>query len=189
MRYSPPVTAGFRAREAGFGLYLVVVNLLVRLPGHALRLFVLRRLGQWTIGPGTTIERGVRVLARGGVTIGARCLINADVTLDGRGGLTIGDLVNISPEAMCLTADHDPDDEGFAGRYRPVSVGSRCWIATRAIVLPGSVVGDGVVVGAGSVVSGTVDGWGIVSGAPAERVRERKPEAQATLPRVRRWFH
>jgi maltose O-acetyltransferase len=178
-----------KVRGAAFDLYLVTVNLLLRLPGHRFRMWVLRQIGGWRIGEGTIIDRGVGFTARGGVTIGRRCLVNRGVTLDGRGGLTIGDLVNISPEVMCLTADHDPDSATFEGRFRPVEIGSRCWLATRCTVMPGAVLGEGVVVSAGSVVSGKVDDWSIMSGVPAVKVRERDPEAQGSLPSPRRWFH
>lgn len=178
-----------KLRGAAFDLYLVAVNLLLRLPGHRLRLLVLRRIGGWQIGEGTIIDRGVVFMARGGVTIGRGCLVNRGVTLDGRGGLTIGDLVNISPEVMCLTADHDPDSGTFEGRFRPVEIGSRCWLATRCTVMPGSVVGDGVVVSAGAVVSGKVEEFSVMSGVPAVKIRDRDPAAQASLPAPRRWLH
>jgi maltose O-acetyltransferase len=176
-------------RAAAFDVYLVGVNHLLTLPGHAFRLFVFRRVCRWTVGPGTCVERGVRVTTKGGVTVGRGCLIHRGALLDGRGGLIIGDLVNIAPGVTCLTADHDPDSPDFAGRSRAVVIGSRSWITTNAMILPGSTIHEGAVVGAGSVVSGEVPGWTVVAGAPARRIRDRNPEAQTTLPYYRRWLH
>ena len=177
------------ARDAVMDLFLVVVNALLRLPGHTFRIWVLRRLCLWSVGPGTVVERGTRVTDRGGVTIGERCIVNRDTTLDGRGGLAMGDLVNVSPEAMILTAEHDVDSPSFQWRAGPVLVGSRSWIATRALVLPGSVVGEGAVVCAGAVVVGEVPAFTVVAGVPARPLRDRPRHAQGSLPAYRRWWH
>lgn len=176
-------------RDAAFDGYLVAMNFLLKLPGHAFRLFVLRHLCRWSIGLGSCFERGIRVTTKGGVVVGRNCLVHRDATLDGRGGLILGDLVNLSAGVMCLTADHDPNSPGFAGRHRPVVIGSRVWITTKAIILPGSTLHDGVVVGAGSVVSGEVPSWTIVAGSPARKIRDRSQDAQSTLPYYRRWLH
>jgi acetyltransferase-like isoleucine patch superfamily enzyme len=170
-------------------LFVVAANALLQMPGHAFRLAVLRRLCGWSVGEGTVVERGTKVTARGGVTLGEKCVVNRAVTLDGRGGLTVGNLVNISAEALVLTADHDGDSPGFAWRPRPVSIGSRSWLATRAMVLPGSAVGEGAVVAAGAVVAGEVAPFTVVAGVPARPVRDRPREAQQSLPEYRRWWH
>ena len=185
----PRSRTGAALRGAAFDTYLVTVNLLLRIPGHEIRLMVLRRLCRWGIGKATYVERGIRATTKGGVRIGSNCIIHRNVTLDGRGGLTIGDQVDIAPEVMCLTADHDPDSPTFLGRLRSVTIGSRVWIATRAVVLPGATLNDGVVVGAGSVVSGEISAWTVVAGCPARKVRDRSPDAQKSLPHYRRWFH
>ena len=140
------------AKRAVMDLFVVVANALLRLPGHAFRIWVLRRLCSWSIGAGTVVERGATVTARGGVTLGEGCVVNDGVTLDGMGGVVAGDLVNFSPQALVLSADHDPDSPTFQWRARPVSIGTRAWISTRAVVLPGSTVGEGAVICAGAVV-------------------------------------
>lgn len=51
-------------------------------------------------------------------------------------------------------------------------VGDNVWIGNRAIVLPGVTIGDGAVVGAGSVVTRDVPARTVVAGNPARVVRE-----------------
>lgn len=170
-------------------LFLAAVNALLRMPVHRLRIWVLRRLCRWSVGTGTVVERGVRVTARGGVTIGEGSVVNRGALLDGRGGLVLGDLVNISPDVQVLTADHDPDSPTLQARYRSVTIGSRVWIATRALILPGSTVAEGAVVGAGAVVAGEVPPYTIVVGPTARPLRERSRHAQQSLPPYRRWWH
>ncbi|MDQ6910197.1 MAG: acyltransferase [Actinomycetota bacterium] len=170
-------------------LVLVFANWLLRWPGHRFRLLVLRSLMGVEVGESTSVERGVRLLTRGGVAIGANTNINRDVVLDGRGGLRIGAGVNLSPEVLLLTAEHDVTSPEFEGVAAPVVVGDRCWIATRAIVLPGTTVGTGAVVGAGTVVRGVVTADTVVVSAPARQVHIRPGEAQTTLAAYRRWLH
>jgi maltose O-acetyltransferase len=172
-----------------YSAYLVLCNALLRLPGHRLRIGVLRGLVRADVGERCAVERGVRIMARGGLRIGAGTNINGRVLLDARGGLTIGARVNIAPEAALLSADHDPQSPTFAGRARPVVVGEGVWIAYRAILLPGTEVGNGAVVAAGAVARGHVPARTIVAGNPAVAIGERDPVAQATLERYRRFLH
>lgn len=172
-----------------FAAYLAACNALLRLPGHRLRVEVLRRIVRAEVGEGCAIERGVRIMTRGGLRIGAGTNVNRDVLLDARGGLTIGRRVNISPEAVLLSAEHDPQSPSFAGRSRPVVVGDGVWIAHRAIVLPGSDLGHGVVVAAGAVARGHVAPHTIVAGNPARPIGDRDPAAQSALTSFRRFMH
>lgn len=179
-----------RARSWSFDLYLVACNALLALPGHRFRAAVLRLIAHCSVGDRVAVQRVVRITARGGVRIGEGCQINRGVTLDGRGGLTLGRAVNVSPDVAFLTADHDPHSPVFAGRKRGIVVGDRAWIATRAIILPGTDIGTGAVVAAGSVVHGTVPPWSIVAGNPAVVIGDRSEDAQQTAgPPYRRFLH
>jgi acetyltransferase-like isoleucine patch superfamily enzyme len=50
-------------------------------------------------------------------------------------------------------------------------IGARCFIGARSIVLPGVTIGDGVIVGAGSVVTNDVPDNCVVAGNPARVLR------------------
>lgn len=65
---------------------------------------------------------------------------------------------------------HDASTKRTLGysRLRPVSIGAGAYVGSRAILLPGTTVGDGAVVGAGSVVRGDVPANAIAYGNPAE---------------------
>jgi len=55
----------------------------------------------------------------------------------------------------------------------PVNIGNDVWIGSAAILLSGISVGDGAVVGAGSVVTKDVPPYAIVAGNPAKLIRYR----------------
>lgn len=177
------------AREWLHHSAMALINWLLRWPSHALRIAVLRHLAAAHVGSDCTIERRVRITGRRGLVIGSNTIINAGVLLDARGELTIGAHVNISPDAAVFTADHDPRAPDFHDRKRPVTIGDRSWIASRAIILPGTEVGEGAIVAAGAVVHGHVAPRTIVAGNPARPVGERPPEAQRELRRYRLPFH
>ena len=172
-----------------FAAYLALCNGLLRLPGHRFRIVVLRHLVRAQVGNRCAIERGVRIMTRGRLRIGDGTNINRHVLLDARGGLTIGRRVNISPEVVLISAEHDPQSPIFAGRTRQVVVGDSVWIAYRALVLPGTDLGDGVVVAAGAVARGRIPARTIVAGNPAVPIGERDHAAQSTLERYRRFMH
>lgn len=69
-----------------------------------------------------------------------------------------------------------------------VVVGHDVWIGRSAIILPNVAVGDGAVVGAGSVVTKSVPPYGVVAGNPARLVRFRFDDKTiARLTRTQWW--
>jgi putative colanic acid biosynthesis acetyltransferase WcaF len=174
--------------QFAFDLSMVVVNAALAVPSHSWRRFALRRLAGAQVGRDVSIARGVRLTVRRELRIGDRSIIDAGVLLDARGGLSIGDDTNISPGVSLFTADHDPRSPDFAGRRRGVAVGCRTWIASHAIVLPGTTIGDGSVVAAGAVVHGEVPPWTIVGGNPAKPIGERPRDSQQRLAPSRPYF-
>jgi phosphonate metabolism protein (transferase hexapeptide repeat family) len=73
-------------------------------------------------------------------------------------------------------------------RSRPVSIGHDVWIGHGAIVLAGRGIGNGAVVGAGSVVTRDVPAYTIVAGVPAKPIRRRFPEQLADRIEALAWW-
>jgi acetyltransferase-like isoleucine patch superfamily enzyme len=70
--------------------------------------------------------------------------------------------------------------EGYPVEFEPVEIGNSVSLSWRVFLLPGSRVGDGAVVGANSVVRGTIPPRCLAVGFPA-RVVSRFPEFPAEL--------
>lgn len=157
-----------------------------RLLGHGLRVWLYRRLGA-RVGRKTSIHRGCRMYAPGGVSIGDHSVVNRDVLLDGRSGLEIGQNVSISEGAMILSLEHDPNSAEFAARGGKVVVEEYAFIGARAIVLPGVRLGRGAVVAAGAVVTRDVGEYEIVGGVPARPIGQRSQELNYTLDYRKTW--
>ena len=57
---------------------------------------------------------------------------------------------------------------------RPIKICDDAWIGMNVIILKGVTIGEGAVVGAGSVVTKDVPAWTVVAGNPAKVVKELK---------------
>lgn len=55
---------------------------------------------------------------------------------------------------------------------KPVRIMNKAWVGMNAIILKGVTIGEGAVVGAGSVVTKDVPPWSVVAGNPARIIRE-----------------
>ncbi|KUF08799.1 CatB-related O-acetyltransferase [Pseudoponticoccus marisrubri] len=83
----------------------------------------------------------------------------------------------------------DPDSMlGYQPDTRDTIVGHDVWLGYGALVLPGARIGNGVIVGAGAVVRGTVPDYAVVAGNQAQVRRMRFTEDEiATLNALAWW--
>jgi len=134
-----------------------------------------------SIGDGTFIGPFVEI--QRGAVVGRRCRIQSHAFLCDL--VTIGDDCFISHGAMFI---NDLFSEGGPARgnrelYRKTIIGSKVSIGTNATILPVTIC-DGVVVGAGAVVTRDISEPGIYVGNPARFLRrcDAVPESKsATL--------
>jgi hypothetical protein len=82
------------------------------------------------------------------------------------------------------------DEEAFFAwrRAQHVTIGHDVWIGHAAIVLPGRTIGNGAVIGAGSVVTKDIPAYAVAVGNPARVVRKRfAGDIAARLERLSWW--
>jgi maltose O-acetyltransferase len=85
----------------------------------------------------------------------------------------IGSHTLFGPAVQVYTALH-PMDAALRRRQeygRPVTIGSDVWIGGAAVILPGVQIGDGAVVGAGSVVTRDIPAGMFAAGNPCRVIR------------------
>ena len=96
--------------------------------------------------------------------------------------IVIGDYTGISPEVFIISSNHGTKKgETFMTQDHQeadIIIGKDVWIGAHAIILPGVTIGDGAIIGAGSVVIKDIPENAIAFGVPARIVSKRK-EADA----------
>ncbi len=107
-------------------------------------------------------------------TIGRYCSIGDNVNM--RGSAHPKDWLSSHPFPYTNLYSHSRSYRPamtFAGYSRRTLIGHDVWIGSRAIVLPGVMVGTGAIIGAGAVVAKDVPAYAIVVGNPAKVVKYR----------------
>lgn len=86
--------------------------------------------------------------------------------------------------------DHIEDNpkRGILSSKGDVIIGNDVWIGRNAIILSGVKIGDGAIIGAGSIVTKNVDDYEIVAGNPAKHIKYRFSREEINgLKRVQWW--
>jgi putative colanic acid biosynthesis acetyltransferase WcaF len=86
--------------------------------------------------------------------------------------IEVGDFAVVSQGAYLCGASHDYRRWQFPLISQPITIGSHAWIAARAIVQMGVSVGEGCVIGAGSVVTRDMPPWTVCAGNPCRVMRQ-----------------
>jgi acetyltransferase-like isoleucine patch superfamily enzyme len=116
------------------------------------------------------------IKGKSNIHIGSNTCIGEFAHIWGSGGLYIGDRVLIASHVSITTLTHDYTSSNmrFANAIsKPIIINNDVWIGTNSTILPGTRIGVGAVVGAGSVVTKDVPPYSIVVGVPAKVVKYR----------------
>ena len=108
------------------------------------------------------------------IRIGRNAFINYNCVFLDCAPIEIGDDLQMGPAVQMYTAFPPLDTRArLAGleSARPIHIGQSVWICGGAIVLPGVTIGDGSVVGAGSVVTRDLPAGVLAVGNPARIIR------------------
>lgn len=85
----------------------------------------------------------------------------------------IEDFVCIGKDSYILTGSHDINSLNFDLVTKPVSVKKGVWISTGVYILPGIIVEEFSVIGAGSVLTKSTVPFGVYGGNPAKFLNTR----------------
>lgn len=101
------------------------------------------------------------------------------VSLHGDGEITIGDHSVLGYNVVIMTSNHNYD-KGTLLPYsdetvisKDVIIGKYVWCGSNVIILPGTEIGEGAVIQAGSVVHGKIPSCAVVGGNPAKVFKHR----------------
>lgn len=161
----------------------------------------IQRIGFKRIGKGCLISRNARFygaqnmtignyvriddfcILSGKVTLGSYIHISAFVVLYGSQGIEIEDYAGISARSTVYSAMDDFSGNYLIGPMIPegkthvtggkVTIKKYAQISAHCLIFPGLVIGEGVIVGACSMVKCSLREWGVYFGVPATFYKER----------------
>ncbi|MDR1763319.1 MAG: acyltransferase [Dysgonamonadaceae bacterium] len=77
---------------------------------------------------------------------------NRGTYINASGGLHFGNNVNMGPNLVIVTTNHDKYDDRKTGFRRGVTIGDNVWIGANCVITAGVSIGDNVTIGAGCVI-------------------------------------
>jgi acetyltransferase-like isoleucine patch superfamily enzyme len=135
------------------------------------------------IGDGTQIDDFAFIFGGAGVKLGRYCHVCSFVSIIGGGELITGDYVGMAAGCRIITGSHQhgsgmrmvsnvPLEQQDICRGKIV-LGRDVFIGSNAIIYPNITIGEGAMIGAGSLVTKDVEPWTINVGYPARVVGQR----------------
>jgi acetyltransferase-like isoleucine patch superfamily enzyme len=133
-------------------------------------------------GEGTVICKGVCFLSTNRVTIGKCAYIAPGCYIHAGGGFHLGDYSGLGAGTTIITIEHhhagaESIPFGELRLVKPVYIEDYVWVGANVSILPGVRVGEGAILGLGSVVSRDVPAMAIVMGNPAQVIGHRNQKA------------
>lgn len=110
--------------------------------------------------------------------IGNNFVLSYGVIISCNKSIKIGDDVQIGEYTSIRDTTHDYSDLGVPIKYnadisKEISIGNNVWIGRGCIILPGTIIEDGVVVGANSIIKGHLKKDNIYAGSPIKHIKNR----------------
>ena len=112
--------------------------------------------GRLVIGAGTTCESAVVVAQSTHVLIGSDCMLSFSIEI----------------RTTDTHAIYDVETGERVNPDRPVEIGDHVWLGKQSVVLKGTTIGSGSIVGTRAVASATLPPLSLSAGVPARLLRE-----------------
>ena len=94
-----------------------------------------------------------------------------------QGYITLENNVVLGPKVTIFSAGHNYYSMKLPDTSAPVVICQYAWIGGNTTILPGVVIGEGAVVGAGSIVTKSIPPYTVAVGNPAKVIKHRVLEA------------
>lgn len=153
-------------------IYLVITNSIICYRSLYWKMFLKK------MGKNVTIQDRCKIMDANKIVIGNNVLISHNTDLYGHGNITIGDHTQIGAYSAIISHNHIFSIPGQPIREQgheneEVIIGKDVWLGTHVIVLPGVTIGDGSVIGAGSIVTKPIPAYSVAVGNPAKVIKRR----------------
>lgn len=127
----------------------------------------------------------------GKITLGSHIHLSAYVALYGAMGIVMEDYTGISPKSIVYSAMDDFSGEYLIGPIHPdkttnvtggvVTIKRFVQVGSNVVVFPNLIIGEGVAVGACSLVTKSLPAWGIYVGIPVRKIKDRSKKMKGLV--------
>ena len=125
------------------------------------------------VGRRVVFKNRINVKYPWNLEIGDDSWIGEGVWIDSLAKVRIGANCCLSQGVMIETGNHDWSKPTFDLIVKDVVLEDGAWAAVRSLLLPGATLRSHAILGAGSVLSGDTEAYGVYAGNPARKVKER----------------
>lgn len=128
-------------------------------------------IGKWVL----THKRVAFTAIDGKLTIGENTTFNRNDVIVCRDMISIGNNCSFGPNVCIYDHDHKYDKEGTKNngfKINPVIIEDNCWVGAGVIILRGTHIGKGCVIGAGSVIKGDIPPFSLVKADRKLKIQE-----------------
>jgi putative colanic acid biosynthesis acetyltransferase WcaF len=174
----PAFAASDRVRRQLWKLCWAVLYRPSPRPMHAWRAFLLRCFGA-TMGANCHFYPSSKVWAPWNLLCADTVCAADGAEIYNPAAMRLGSHAILSEQAYLCGATHDYDDARFPLLACEMEIGAYAWVCARASVAPGVNLGEGAVLGLGSVATRDLEPWCVYAGVPAVKVKERKRPSSA----------
>jgi putative colanic acid biosynthesis acetyltransferase WcaF len=133
---------------------------------------ILRVFGA-SIGKGVRIKTGVKVKFPWRLRVGDHSWLGENLWIDSIAEVRIGSHCCVSQGVYLCTGSHDWSRDTFDLMVGSIILEDHSWLGAQSVVAPGVIVGEGAVLGLGSVATGPLEPWTIYMGTPAVPTKKR----------------
>jgi putative colanic acid biosynthesis acetyltransferase WcaF len=169
----PAFSLNDRIRRLNWNLCWAIFYKMSPRPLHSWRAFLLRLFGA-KMGKDCHFYPKSKVWAPWNLICADQVTAGDGAEIYNPAPVTLGSHAILSQEAYVCAATHDYDDPAFPLIAYAMNIGAYAWICARASVAPGVNVGEGAVLGLGSVATRSLEAWTVYAGVPAIKVKDRK---------------
>lgn len=169
----PAFSLGNRLRRLMWNICWFLFYRMSPKPLHSWRSFLLRAFGA-RMGAGCHFYPSSKVWAPWNLICADQVTAANGVEIYNPAPVTFGSHAILSQDAFVCGATHDYDDPGFPLIAYAMNFGPYAWVCARASVGPGVNMGEGAVLGLGSVATRNLDPWTVYAGVPAVKVKDRQ---------------
>ena len=138
---------------------------------------VLLKLFGAKVGEGVVIKPAINIKYPWHLKIGNHVWIGENVWIDNLVKVELKDNCCVSQGAMLLTGNHHYKKSTFDLITKEIIIEEGAWVGAQSVVCPGVSLRSHSILTVGSVATKSLSAYGIYSGNPAIKIRERKIES------------